>query len=192
MRLRKENKTEMILERTKKRVISKQLPTPNSIACGPENPASLGCVFYNLEDGEVGTFFEGKRVHEGQLNIVHGGLSAAVLDELMGRSAMAYGRTEAVDNADDETITRYVTAEMTVKYKKPVLIGTKIFGFGRVHKKEGRRIYTSAELINEDGELLQTGEGIFVEVKVSKDELTDNLTTGENIEKLSKNDPKEL
>ena len=81
---------------------------------------------------------------------------------------------------------------MTVKYKKPVLIGTKIFGFGRVHKKEGRRIYTSAELINEDGELLQTGEGIFVEVKVNKDELTDNLTTGENIEKLSKNDPKEL
>ena len=182
----------MRLERTKKKVLSKQLSTPHSITCGPSNPASLGCTYYNLEDGEVATFFEAKRLHEGQLNIVHGGLSAAVLDELMGRAALAYGGRESIDDAKGSTITRYVTAEMTVKYKKPILIGDKITGFGRVYNKEGRRLYTSAELVSEEGELLQTAEAVFVEVKVNRDELTDNITTGENIEKLSKNDPKVL
>ena len=42
----------MKLEREKKRVLRKQIPTPTSITCGAENNASLGCQFYELEGGE--------------------------------------------------------------------------------------------------------------------------------------------
>ena len=176
------------MERQKKKVICKHIPTDNSITCGPHNPASLGCQFYELEDGEVATFFTAKRIHEGQLSIVHGGLSAAVLDELMGRSALATGRKQI----DEDWIPRYVTAEMTVKYKKPILVGQKIHGFGRVYNKEGRRRYTSSELINEDGEVVASAEGIFVEIKVPKSELSEYGIRDKNRQKLSENDPKEL
>ena len=72
----------MKTQRQKRKVISKQLPTPCSITCGSENPASLGCQFYELEGGEVGTIFTPRSIHEGHNGIMHGGMSGAVLDEL--------------------------------------------------------------------------------------------------------------
>ena len=45
-------------KRIKKKVIRRQISTTNSITCGTENPASLGCVFYELEGGEVATVFK--------------------------------------------------------------------------------------------------------------------------------------
>ena len=51
-------------DRKKKRVIAKQTRTKTSIVCGTENPASLGCDFYELEDGELATFFTPKEIHE--------------------------------------------------------------------------------------------------------------------------------
>lgn len=173
-----------------KKVIYKQLPTPNSITCGPENPASLGCQYYVLEDREVATVFVPKQVHEGQLGIVHGGITAAVLDELMGRAVLAHYEDETV--ADEELISRYVTAEMTTRYKKPILIGHKIYGYGRVIRHEGRRTFASAELMDEGGERVATAEAVFVEIKVSRDKLTDRIVKGENRQKLSKKDPKAL
>ena len=182
----------MKMEREKKKVLSKQLPTPYSITCGPLNPASLGCEFYELEGGEVATIFQAGKLHEGQLGIMHGGLTGSVLDELMGRSSLLYGRGLAERDADADMVTRYVTAEMTVKYKKPISIGDRISGFGRVYNKEGRRLYTSAELANEEGDIVATAEAVFVEIKVKKEELTDEISDDKKHQKISKNDPKEL
>ena len=176
----------------KKAVIKKQVPTPYSITCGPENPASMGCEFFELEDGEIATFFTAKKVHEGQLNIVHGGLTAAVLDELMGRAVLTYHRNMSEGSGLEEQVSRYVTAEMTTKYKKPISIGQKIYGYGRVYNKEGRRGYASSELINESGEIVASAEAVFVEIKIPKANLSDNISDDNNCQELSKNDPKEL
>ena len=70
----------MKIDRIKSRVEGKQLSTPNSITCGTGNPGSLKCIFYDLENGEVATVFTPQRIHEGHTGIMHGGLSAAVLD----------------------------------------------------------------------------------------------------------------
>ncbi len=178
----------MKIDREKKKVICKHIPTKYSITCGPENPSSLGCVFYQLEDGEMATFFVAKQIHEGQLDIVHGGLSASVLDELMGRAALVCGEAES----DEDFVCRYVTAQMTVQYKKPIYVGHKIYGYGRVYNKEGRRRFTSSELVNEEGEIVATAEGVFVEIKVPKSDLSKYGARDKNGQKLSKNDPKEL
>ncbi len=178
----------MILEREKRKVLCKQVPTMSSITCGTENPASLGCQFYELEGGEVATFFTPQRIHEGHFEIMHGGLSGSVLDELMGRSTLAYCKEE---NTED-WIPRYVTAEMTVKYKKPIRVGDKIYGYGRVNKKEGRCCFTSSVLVNESGEIVASAEGVFVEVKAPKADLPKYRASDKNREELSKNDPKEL
>lgn len=180
------------MRQERKKVISKQVPSANSITCGTDNPASIGCEFYELEGGEVATFFTTTIVHEGQLNIMHGGLTAAVLDELMGRAVMAYYRNTYETSPSDDMVSRCVTAEMTTKYKKPISIGQKIYGYGRVLKREGRRTYASSELLNEDNEVVALAEAVFVEVKISKAKLTDEISSDKNHQKLSKNDPKEL
>lgn len=178
----------MKLEREKKTVLCKQIPTTSSITCGTENPASLGCEFYELEGGEVATFFVPQRIHEGHYNIMHGGLSGSVLDELMGRATLSYCKE---DNVDD-WIPRYVTAEMTVKYKKPIHVGEKIYGYGRVDKKEGRCCFASSDLINEAQEIVATATGVFVEVKAPKSDFPKYRASDKNREKLGENDPKEL
>ena len=100
----------MKTQRQKRKVISKQLPTPCSIPCGSENPASLGCQFYELEGGEVGTIFTPRSIHEGHNGIMHGGMSGAVLVELMGRSTLP------VDfGGGREWIPTYVPAGMRVE-----------------------------------------------------------------------------
>ena len=177
----------MKVERQKKKVLRKQIPTPTSITCGTENPASLGCQFYELEGNEVATFFTARNVHEGHVGIMHGGLSGSVLDELMGRSTLNY-----CDKNQEDWIPRYMTAEMTVKYKKPIKTGQKIYGYGRVDKKEGRCCFASAELVNEDMEIVAMATGVFVEVKTPKAELPEYVGSGEKRQKISKNDPKVL
>lgn len=178
----------MKLERIKRKVICKQVPTANSITCGTENPSSLKCEYYELEGGEVATFFVPQRLHEGHFNIMHGGLSGSVLDELMGRATLSYCKDENVG----DWAPRYVTAEMIVKYKKPIHVGEKIYGYGKVDKKEGRCCFASADLINEEQEIVATATGVFVEVKSPKSDFPKYKMSDKNREELTKNDPKVL
>lgn len=177
----------MKINREKKNVIFKQLPTSRGITCGLENPASLECEFYELEGGEVATVFTPKDIHEGHKGVMHGGLSAAVLDETMGRSTMhTQGRGRDGGNS------KYVTAEMTTKYLKPILIGRKMIAYGKVERVEGRCAFASAVIIDEDGEIMSTATGRFVrvdEVGFTSAKKEDYLTKRMD---LKENDPKVL
>ena len=86
-------------DRKKKRVIAKQTRTKTSIVCGTENPASLGCDFYELEDGGLATVFTPKEIHEGHDGIMHGGLSGEMtvryyLPIRVGTKMRAFGRID--------------------------------------------------------------------------------------------------
>ena len=80
----------------------------------------------------------------------------------------------------------------STKYKKPIIIGRKIFGYGRIVRSEGRRTYATSEILNEEGEIVALADAVFVEVKVPKDNLTDQITGNEKHLELSEKDPKEL
>jgi hypothetical protein len=58
--------------------------------CGPKNPIGLKLRFENLEDGRTRTVWRPRQEHQGFKDIVHGGLVATVLDEVMIR--MLYHR----------------------------------------------------------------------------------------------------
>lgn len=174
-------------QREKKKVLCKQIPTDSSITCGTENPATLGCEFYELEDKEVATIFVPKSIHEGHCGIMHGGLSGAVLDELMGRATLSYCQ----ENTED-WIPRYMTAEMTVKYKQPIYVGDTVYGYGRVDRREGRCCFVTAELVNEEQDVLAFAEGVYVEVKVLPQDTPEYRTSHKKREKIGKKDPKEL
>lgn len=171
-------------DRKMKRVIAKQSRTKTSIVCGTENPASLGCDFYELEDGELATFFTPKEIHEGHDGIMHGGLSGAILDEVMGRCNF-------VEAADGTLYNPYVTGEMTVRYYLPIRVGTKMHAFGRVDRSEGRKNFNSGEILDADGVVVAEAAGIYIRTNFIDDQ---NVPEGEKrgILPLTAEDPAEL
>ncbi|UCH80730.1 MAG: PaaI family thioesterase [Nitrospiraceae bacterium] len=80
--------------------------------CGPENPMGLKLDF--AFDGKtIKTEFVPQKEHQGYMNIVHGGMVAALLDEVMVKVAIEMGKPA-------------VTAQMDIRLKKAVSTGTKI------------------------------------------------------------------
>lgn len=146
----------------------------------------MKCIFYELEGGEVSTIFVPTKLHEGHAGIIHGGLSAAVLDELMGRATV-----NTVNECEDK-LPKHVTAEMTTKYLRPIPIGEKMFAYGRVDRTEGRRCYASSEIVNEDGELMATATGVYVKVNTIKGRTVGSEGDDKNVQPLTEKDPKVL
>ena len=53
--------------------------------CGERNPIGLKLAFETTPDGRLNTLWRPKREHVGFKDLIHGGLVATVLDEVMAR-----------------------------------------------------------------------------------------------------------
>ncbi len=92
--------------------------------------------------------------YQGYPGVVHGGITAAMLDEILGRAAMA----------DDYNHFR-VTAKMEIHYRKPVPTGESLTLYGKVVKRRGRYAFAHAELRLPDGSLGAEAEGALADLK---------------------------
>lgn len=143
-----------LTERKKHKVIARERGDKGFVS-GSGSVRCLNCTFYVLENGDVATSFVLDREHQGWRGIAHGGISYAVLDEVMGRSNRVY------DDFNHLPYVAVVTGEISCRYIKPVPIGETIYAYGRVDGEEGRKRFTSAELMLADGTVLQRARGIF-------------------------------
>ena len=76
-------------------------------ACGENNPIGLHLKFERVDDETVRTTFIPAQVHQSWPGIMHGGLTALIADELMGRCVNQLGYAG-------------VTARMELRYKHAV------------------------------------------------------------------------
>jgi acyl-coenzyme A thioesterase PaaI-like protein len=83
---------------------------------------------------------------------VHGGIQAVLLDEVMGTTARIHAPTET-------TVT--VTAEMQLKYRRPVPIAEPLLIRGRLLRAEGRDFFITAEILDGDDQVLTAAEARF-------------------------------
>jgi uncharacterized protein (TIGR00369 family) len=119
--------------------------TENCFVCGEKNRKGLQAAFQTNSDllcsfGSVVL----AETFQGWGNIVHGGILAALLDEACIYAAMSLEK-------------QAVTAELQIRYRKPVPCGCQVTLFGEVisHRKQivlararlvlGGEIYTEAE-----------------------------------------------
>lgn len=79
--------------------------------CGDKNPSGLHLKF-SLSDGKVRTEFVPQKIYQGYKDIVHGGIISAVIDEAMVKAALMHEMPA-------------VTAEITVRFKNPLMAGEK-------------------------------------------------------------------
>jgi acyl-coenzyme A thioesterase PaaI-like protein len=88
--------------------------------------------------------------HEGAPGILHGGLLAAAIDEVLGMATSFSG---------DPGMTR----ELTVRYERPTPIHAPLHFTGRLDRAEGRRLHVSCE-VEANGVRTATAHGLFIRV----------------------------
>jgi acyl-coenzyme A thioesterase PaaI-like protein len=132
-------------------VVVKALPGHGRcFVCG-DNPQGVGLQLFLREDGVVqteATFTEGQ---QGPPGCVHGGASAAVLDEVMGAVVWAAGH-------------RVVAVNLNIDLRRLVPLHVPVQITAWVEKQEGRKVYARSELRLADGETAVSGRGLFVQV----------------------------
>ena len=120
--------------------------------CGPKNPIGLKLEFENRDDGRTRTVWRPRQEHQGFKDIVHGGLVATVLDEVMIR--MLYHRGIPA-----------VTGTMETKLLKPLRAGRDYRFEAWLVKDRGRALLTEAEALDaESGERVAWGKATCVRV----------------------------
>ena len=130
--------------------------------CGDQNPHGLQARFF-YDGSQAHSHLVATREFEGYKGIYHGGIIAALLDEVMIKAILATG-------------VYAVTAEMTVRYKRPVHTGDQLTFRGRVVSQKGRIYTTAGELIDEKGEAYAEASGKYLEAKPQlKQELEQSL-----------------
>lgn len=104
--------------------------------CGPENEGGLRLTWKILEDGRLETRFTPRETHGGWEGVFHGGLMATLLDEAM----LAYLYEHGVSAA---------TAELTVRYRAPVPLGSELLVHAWEERRKGPMVEVAARALLE-------------------------------------------
>lgn len=144
------------------KIVSSQNISKNCLVCGIENEFGLKTRFYETEGNELIGLFTPLSAHQSYPNVTHGGISAAILDEVIGRAVMM--------TTDRQTFG--VTIELKVRYKKPVPTCTELKAIGRITKDKGRIFEGTGELYLPNGEVAVEAEGRYMKRRL--EQITDS------------------
>lgn len=131
----------------------KQASSSHCFVCGRENIHGLKMNFYTTAPGQVESVYTVSPDFQGYPGIVHGGILASMMDEVMGRVFM--------ENGSDRFM---VTAELKIRYRKPVPTGIPLTLKGRAIKDRGRMATAEGEIIDPDGNVLVSGEIVVANI----------------------------
>lgn len=129
---------------------------PNSrhcFVCGLANPFGLQLRFYETGPGEVIAEYKVPDHFQGYPGVVHGGIVAAMLDEITARAHMG------VDSP------RFMyTARLEIKYRKNVPVGQPLRLVGQAGKSRDKTATSTGKIYGPDGDLLAEAEALLIDV----------------------------
>ena len=131
----------------------KQPNSKNCFACGLGNEHGLGLQFYEINGDELVAENVVPEHFEGFPGIVHGGIIASMLDEMVSRAAMI-----------GDTNRFRMTAKLEIRYRAPVPTGQLLKLRAVIEKRRGRISCTKAELMLPDGTVAAEANGMMVDV----------------------------
>jgi uncharacterized protein (TIGR00369 family) len=127
---------------------------PRCFVCGNENPKGMGCRFV-AEGDAVTSVFRTETWMVGYEKFIHGGIIAAVLDEALVWAS--YAKTGQFG----------VTAELTVRYLKPLPVGVDCKVEGRLIEEKGRIWICEGALALSDGTFAAKATGKLIPMKLT-------------------------
>ncbi len=149
------------------KVTNSQNVSKNCLVCGVDNDFGLKTRFYETEENELIAVFTPLDQHQSYPNVMHGGISATILDEVIGRAIMM--------TTDSSTFG--VTVELNVRYKKPVPLGVELKAISRITKDRGRIFEGTGELYLPNGDVAVEAEGKYMKRRldqITTDDFTEN------------------
>lgn len=117
--------------------------------CGQANEQGLRLIFARYPDGTIESRHVAAPHHCGVDTVVHGGIQATLLDEVMGVAAQL-GLDDAATDAP------CVTAEMQLAYRQPVPMADEVVVRARLVEVDGRDLHIEGAIVGADGTLLTT------------------------------------
>ena len=119
--------------------------------CGDNNPIGLHLRFIVAED-EVRASFVPKAAFQGFEGVIHGGIIFTVLDEAMAWATAAAGIWA-------------VTADLSVRFRRPLYVGESTTVKARLGHRRSRIVTATADLVKDaDQVLVATATAKFVRV----------------------------
>jgi uncharacterized protein (TIGR00369 family) len=124
-------------------------PYDYCFGCGQRNASGLKLRFRQTGDASVETFYTAPDDFRGAPGVVHGGIQAALLDEVMGMAAhVGLGHDDG----------RIVTAEFNLRYRRPTPIAEELTVRGEMVRRDGSHLFMEAQILDAEGQLLTEAE----------------------------------
>ena len=124
-------------------------PDNRCFACGPRNPVGLH-LHVEQREGAAHTRFVPGEWHQGWEGVVHGGILAALLDEVMAYCLYFNG-------------VKGVTARMELRYRAPVRQGDELLADARM-TRQARQIVDVEGRITREGQLVAEASARFMKL----------------------------
>jgi len=116
---------------------------------GRLNPIAPPCEVEFLDDGSVRTEFTLNYLYEGPPGLVHGGISALILDQLLGLASNHNG-------------TPGLTATLELRYRRRTPLNQPLTAEARIDRVEGRRAHAVGRIYDPAGKVTIEATAMFV------------------------------
>ena len=129
---------------------------PNSkfcFACGLANEFGLKMKFHNSGPGEVTAEYLVQEQYQGYPGVVHGGVVAAMLDEVTARTHLG-----------GENPRFMYTARLNIRYRKNVPVGKPLRLVGKIGKSKRKAATATGEIYGPNGDLLAQAEALLIDI----------------------------
>jgi acyl-coenzyme A thioesterase PaaI-like protein len=127
---------------------------------GLRNPVAPPLVVEKSEDGRAWSSFHLGALYEGPPGMVHGGVAALVLDQLLGEAAAAGGSPG-------------MTGTLQLRYVQNTPLGD-CSGEAWIDRSEGVKTFVKGELRRADGECTVQADGIFILPRWAREALAEH------------------
>jgi uncharacterized protein (TIGR00369 family) len=132
--------------------MQKQPTSAMCFVCGRANPIGLHIHFFADEQNRVHAEFTPRVEHQGFPGVMHGGLITTLLDETIGRTAIANEFW-------------CVTGELNVRFLKPVVIGEPLRLVGEITSRAARVMRGHGEIWSvRDNIMLARADGVYIRI----------------------------
>jgi uncharacterized protein (TIGR00369 family) len=129
----------------------KEIKYANCFVCGEANPLGMKLNF-EYDDNSAWTWFDSPAGYEGYHSVIHGGIIATLLDEVMAKIILSKNLVA-------------VTADLNIRYRKPLPIGQRVKVTGTITLQKTRTLHTEASLIDKEGNVYAESKAVYIVVK---------------------------
>jgi acyl-coenzyme A thioesterase PaaI-like protein len=122
---------------------------PTCFGCGADNPAGLNIAFLPHGDELYATMTVTDTM-VGAPSRLHGGITAAFFDEVLGALTTLVGADDAM------------TASLTVDFRSPAYTGAVLTQRAWLERRDGRKWFVRGE-VHDDDRLVAEARGLWIE-----------------------------